>query len=74
MIKDWIVKSRPEENQIKELQSQLNIHDVLCAILLQRGIKNMAEAKSFFRPELGSLHDPFLMKDMDKAVERLTQA
>lgn len=74
MIKEWIVKHRPEKNKIKALQDELNIHEILCALLLQRGIKNIVEARSFFRPELGGLHDPFLMKDMDKAVERLTQA
>lgn len=74
MIKEWILKPQPEEGQIKTLQNQLNIHEILCALLIQRGIDHIDDARSFFRPELDSLHDPFLMKDMDKAVERLTQA
>ncbi|MEO9966185.1 MAG: single-stranded-DNA-specific exonuclease RecJ [Reichenbachiella sp.] len=74
MIKEWVVKIKPEVTKIEELQNQLNIHPILCALLIQRGIKNIEDAKSFFRPELDRLHDPFLMRDMDKAVERLTQA
>lgn len=73
-IKNWILKTQPEENKIKALQDQLNIQKVLCNILIQRGITNIDEARSFFRPELNDLHDPFLMKDMSKAVERLTHA
>jgi single-stranded-DNA-specific exonuclease len=46
----------------------LKIHPVLCSILAQRGIQTFGEAKQFFRPQLSDLHDPFLMKDMDKAV------
>ena len=47
---------------------------ILCALLLNRGIKSVAEAKNFFRPKLSNLHDPFLMNDMDIAVERLNKA
>lgn len=74
MNKEWILKTQPEEGLIKNLQNQLNIHEILCTLLIQRGVDNIDTARSFFRPELDSLHDPFLMKDMDKAVERLTQA
>lgn len=73
-MKEWILKPQPEEEQIKHLQSQLNIHEILCALLIQRGVDNIDAARSFFRPDLESLHDPFLMKDMGLAVERLTQA
>jgi len=52
----------------------LKIHPVLCAILVQRGIDTYQAAKKFFRPQLSDLHDPFLMKDMDKAVDRILQA
>src|SRR5690606_20913579 len=51
-----------------------NVNPVLSSILIQRGIRNFAEAKRFFRPSLNDLHDPFLMKDMDKAVARIQQA
>ncbi len=56
------------------LQKSLNIHPVVCKILSQRGIQTFEEAKKFFRPELAELHDPWLMKDMDKAVYRIMTA
>lgn len=67
---------RPEGNpeDILRLQKELNIEPVLANLLTQRGIKNFDEAKAFFRPSLKHLHDPFLMKDMDRAVERLNSA
>jgi single-stranded-DNA-specific exonuclease len=57
-----------------ELQQALHIHPVICRILVQRKIESYAGAKSFFRPQLSELHDPWLMKDMDKAVERIIHA
>lgn len=56
------------------LQSELKIHPAICNILVQRGIETYEQAKSFFRPSLSELHDPFLMKDMDKAVNRIVTA
>jgi len=56
------------------LQDSLKINNVLCKILVQRGIDDYTKAKAFFRPELNELHDPFLMKDMQKAVDRIIQA
>ena len=56
------------------LQQQLKIQPVFCQLLVQRGIKTFEEAKTFFRPSLEHLHDPFLMKDMDRAVERIDKA
>ena len=58
----------------QQLHDVLKIHPALCNILVQRGISNFDEAKSYFRPQLSDLHNPFLMKDMDKAVERLMAA
>ncbi|MGH2552970.1 MAG: single-stranded-DNA-specific exonuclease RecJ [Chitinophagaceae bacterium] len=55
----------------KLLQKELKIHPALCNILVHRGIKNYSEAKEFFRPQLSDLHSPWLMKDMEKAVERI---
>ena len=74
MIKIWNPKCDGELKVVGELASQLNIDYTLANLLVQRGITNFAEAKKFFRPDLKNLHDPFLMKDMDKAVERLHQA
>lgn len=63
-----------DENAVQELQKQLNIHPTLCKLLVLRNIKSFDEAKDFFRPSLEKLHDPFLMKDMDKAIERIELA
>ncbi len=76
MAPKWIVK-KPTNQQIKiqnELAQVLNINPILAQLLVQRGIHTFDEARSFFRPDFSALHDPFLMKDMDKAVERLTAA
>lgn len=73
MNKVW--KAIPYKQEIaKHLQSVLNIHPIFCQILAQRGIENYEQAKQFFRPSLNDLHDPFLMKNMDKAVQRIIQA
>lgn len=56
------------------LQQALNINNTICKILVQRGIDNFDTAKNYFRPSLNHLHNPWLMKDMDKAVDRLLQA
>ncbi len=58
----------------KELSKEIGISPILCRLLLERGINSAAEAKRFFRPQLHELHDPFLMNDMDVAVERLNAA
>lgn len=76
MNNKWIYQS-PTNGDIeaaKELSKQLGISPVLCRLLRERGIRTAEEAKSFFRPHLSELHDPFLMKDMDKAVARLNEA
>ena len=59
---------------IHKLAGELNIHPILAQLLVQRGVNTFDEAKHFFRPSLSDLHDPFLMKDMDKAVERISNA
>ena len=63
-----------EKEDAKRLSEELDMSPILCGLLLRRGIKTAAEAKSFFRPKLSDLHDPFLMKDMDIAVARLNKA
>ena len=59
---------------VARLSSELGIDPVLARLLVQRGIGTFQEARAFFRPSLDNLHDPFLMKDMDKAVERVEAA
>src|SRR5689334_6623021 len=71
--KRWRIHHTDEE-KADALFSELKIHPVLCRILVQREIDSYEKARQFFRPELSGLHDPFLMKDMDKAVKRILQA
>jgi len=66
--------SQEKKEAAKALANETGINPVLCMLLLERGISSAAEAKRFFRPQLNELHDPFLMKDMDIAVERLNEA
>lgn len=73
MQKRWNILTVADSN-VQALQQALNVHPVLCKILVQRGIENYAEAKNFFRPQLTDLHSPWLMKDMEKAVERIITA
>lgn len=74
MEKRWVAKRSPEKEQIASLCAQLNISEALAVLLLQRGIADFETAKAYFRPSLEDLHDPFLMQDMDKAVDRVNQA
>ncbi len=79
MNKKVIVKEKAEESVIRHLQEALQkdgnlLNETLANLLAQRGIKTYDEAKAFFRPSLEGLHNPFLMKDMDKAVARLEKA
>lgn len=74
MEKIWNLKKQGGQNEVKHLSVALNVNMVIARLLVQRGIKTFDEAKEFFRPRLCDLHDPFLMKDMDKAVERLELA
>lgn len=70
----WTIKPKPEQKDIDALSKALNIDGLVAQLLLQRGINTYEEAKKFFRPQLTDLHDPFLMKDMDVAVERIQKA
>ncbi len=71
--KRW-VKKKANEEKVKHLCEALNIHPAICAILVQRGIETYEQARLFFRPELSHLHDPFMMKGMKKAVDRICEA
>lgn len=70
----WTIKPKPTQEAIDHLSKALGTDDLVAQLLIQRGITNYEEAKAFFRPELNHLHDPFLMKDMALAVERIEQA
>ena len=70
----WTLKSQPNKEIVNNLANQLGIDKKLATVLCQRGIETFDDAKKFFRPSLEDLHDPFLMKDMDKAVKRITSA
>src|SRR5215469_7237992 len=62
------------EKKVKQLAEAINVNGVIGNLLVQRGIEDYNQARDFFRPTLKMLHDPFLMKDMDKAVERIIDA
>lgn len=72
--KRWVVKSQGEAKVVAELSTGLGISPVLANLLVQRGIDTLDKASRFFNPRLEELHDPFLMKDMDRAVERIEKA
>ena len=74
MDKRWIFRKVPSQDQIESLSKAINTNIFLSGVLVQRGISDFDSAKKFFRPSLEDLHDPFLMKDMDKAVQRLRTA
>ncbi|MFI5188652.1 MAG: DHH family phosphoesterase, partial [Chitinophagales bacterium] len=70
MQKRWTILKANQE-KVNSLQDSLKIHPAICKILVQRGIETFEQAKKFFRPALTDLHDPWLMKDMNKAVDRI---
>lgn len=73
MEKRWnLISADPAS--VRTLQDAIKIHPILCELLVQRGISNFEAAKQFFRPSLNHLHDPWLMKDMRKAVDRIKDA
>ena len=73
MQKRWnILRAGDERTDL--LREVLKINRTLCSILVQRGIDDFEKAKQYFRPQLSDLHDPWLMKDMDKAVDRILGA
>lgn len=74
MEKVWNFKEPGDPTEVKHLSAALNVDMAIANLLVQRGIKSYEETRSFFRPSLSDLHDPFLMKDMDKAVDRLETA
>lgn len=74
MQKRWVLKSKTDVKITNKLREELNINPVLAELLVSRGIGTFDQAKQFFRPQLSDLHDPFLMKDMEKAISRIIRA
>ena len=72
--KRWVVKPQGNPKAVAAMAAATGISPVLANLLVQRGIDTLEKAKKFFNPQLSDLHDPFLMKDMDKAVDRLNMA
>lgn len=70
----WTLKPKPCEETVQHLAKALNVEDFVATLLVQRGIETFEDARRFFRPSLDNLHDPYLMKDMEKAVERIEKA
>lgn len=70
----WVLKGPSDPEKVERLSTEVGIDKVLSDLLIKRGIETFEQARSFFRPDLANLHDPFLMKDMDAAVERLRRA
>jgi len=70
----WTLKPKPQISKVEVLKNALQVNDIVATLLVQRGIESYDVAKTFFRPSFKDLHDPFLMKDMDKAVLRIEQA
>lgn len=74
MEKRWVENRAVDETIISQLADQLNITSIIATLLVNRGISNFKEAEEFFRPKPSHIHDPFLMKDMDKAISRIQKA
>ncbi|WP_298755826.1 single-stranded-DNA-specific exonuclease RecJ [uncultured Psychroserpens sp.] len=70
----WTLKPKPDPQTVDTLQKALQVDPFIASLLVQRGIETYEDAKTFFRPSFDDLHDPFLMKDMDKAVARIETA
>ena len=72
--KRWVVRQHGDREVVERLATHLRMSPVLTNLLVQRGIDTVEKANRFFNPQLADLHDPFLMKDMDRAVERIERA
>jgi single-stranded-DNA-specific exonuclease len=70
----WTLKTAPNEKKVSQLSNDLSVNPILASLLVQRNIDTFKKAKEFFRPSLEDLHDPFLLKDMDRAVSRIEKA
>ncbi len=70
-MKNWIEREQPGKDKLQSLKKDLKIDDFICSLLLQRQVNSLKKAQKFFRPDINLLHDPFLMKDMKKVVEKI---
>jgi single-stranded-DNA-specific exonuclease len=70
----WTAYPKLNDQKVEQLADSINVTPYIATLLLQRGVENYEQAKKFFRPQLTELYDPFLMKDMDKAIERVGKA
>jgi single-stranded-DNA-specific exonuclease len=70
----WTLKPKPSSEKVNALATQLKVHELIATLLVQRGIETFEQARQFFRPSLDDLHNPYLMKDMNKAVARIESA
>ncbi len=70
----WTLKPKPDSDKVKHLANELKVDELIAGLLVQRGIETFEQARQFFRPSLEDLHDPYLMKDMVKAVARIEAA
>lgn len=74
MKKKWLVKETPDPVKVEQLKNEMNVSRIVAHMLVQRGIEDFNSAKNFFRGTLNKMHDPFLMKNMEAAVDRLQQS
>ena len=74
MEKKWVFQPEVDEVKVQFLADKLKVEPFVGRLLVQRGLETEAEARAFFRPSLDDLHDPFLLKDMDRAVNRINNA
>ncbi|MGB1038552.1 MAG: single-stranded-DNA-specific exonuclease RecJ [Bacteroidia bacterium] len=72
--KIWKQKSAPDQSVVDTLISEVNAPPLIAKMLAQRGVDSVDKVKKFFNPRIGDMYDPFLMKDMDKAIERIQRA
>lgn len=70
----WTLKTKPSPEKVKALAAELKVDELIAMLLVLRGIETYEAARQFFRPSLADLHNPYLMKDMDKAVARIEAA
>lgn len=74
MGKRWVVKEKGDSMVVRQLASAIGVPESIASLMVRRGIMSPADAGSFFNPSLGDLHDPFMMKDMNRAVDRISSA
>ncbi|HTN20321.1 MAG TPA: single-stranded-DNA-specific exonuclease RecJ [Pelobium sp.] len=74
MEKRWVTQEKADAQLVEKIDAELNVGHTLAGMMIRRGLYSFEEAKAFFRPQISQLHDPFLMKDMSVAVNRIEEA